>query len=98
MQIRPTSGVQNTTPIQLNTQNRTQSVETSNSLPQDQLDISTNAQTLSVEAGQNNVAEVAMSSARANRVAELKAQIQSGTYDTPERFDAAVSKMINEIA
>ncbi len=30
-------------------------------------------------------------------IARVKAEIESGTYDTPERFDAAVSEMIDDL-
>lgn len=35
---------------------------------------------------------------RADRVADIRAQIASGQYDTAEKLDAAVSRMFDEFA
>ena len=35
---------------------------------------------------------------RADRVAELRAEIASGEYETAEKLDSAVSRMLNAIA
>ncbi|MCP4775613.1 MAG: flagellar biosynthesis anti-sigma factor FlgM, partial [Planctomycetaceae bacterium] len=35
---------------------------------------------------------------RADRVADLRAQIASGDYETPEKLEAAVSRMFEEFA
>ena len=55
----------------------------------DQLDISAEAQAASRSA---DVSEV-----RTARIAEIKAQIAEGTYETPEKLDAAVSRMLDEL-
>ena len=34
---------------------------------------------------------------RADRVAELRAAIESGTYETPERLEVAVGRLLDEI-
>jgi len=34
---------------------------------------------------------------RAERVAEIREQIRSGTYETPERLEAAVSRLLEEL-
>lgn len=34
---------------------------------------------------------------RYDRVAEIRAQIASGTYETPEKLDAALERMLDEI-
>jgi len=34
---------------------------------------------------------------RADLVAQVKAEIAAGTYDTPERIDAAVNKLMDEL-
>src|SRR5262245_45999636 len=34
---------------------------------------------------------------RAERLAQIKAAIDAGTYETPEKLEAALSKMLNEI-
>lgn len=56
----------------------------------DQLDISAEAQAAS---SLGDVSDV-----RAARVAEIKAQIAEGTYETNEKLDVAVNRMINELA
>jgi negative regulator of flagellin synthesis FlgM len=35
---------------------------------------------------------------REDRVASIRAQIAAGTYETPEKLDAALSRLIDEIA
>lgn len=89
MQIRPTSNIQ-TSAVNLQTQNKTQSTQSSNSVPVDQLDISAEAQLMSTQAAGGEI--------RADRVADLKAQIASGQYETAEKLDAAVSRMFDEFA
>lgn len=37
------------------------------------------------------------SSLRAERLAQIKAQIEAGTYDTDSKFDAAVERMLDEL-
>lgn len=34
---------------------------------------------------------------RAERLAQIKAEIDAGTYDTPEKLESALSRMLNEI-
>jgi hypothetical protein len=34
---------------------------------------------------------------RLDKIADLRRQIASGTYDTPERFEAAFGKMLDEL-
>jgi negative regulator of flagellin synthesis FlgM len=35
---------------------------------------------------------------RADRVAELRAAIEAGTYETPDKLETAVSRLLNEIS
>jgi negative regulator of flagellin synthesis FlgM len=35
---------------------------------------------------------------REDRVAEIRAQIQAGTYETADKLDAALSRLLDEIA
>ena len=56
--------------------------------PIDRLDISAEALSRSREAEQPF---------RADKVAELRAQIEAGGYDSDEKLDAAVSKMLDEL-
>jgi negative regulator of flagellin synthesis FlgM len=55
----------------------------------DQLDISPEAEMLSQV---HNLPEV-----RQDRVAEIRAQIKAGTYDTDEKLDIALSRLLDEI-
>jgi negative regulator of flagellin synthesis FlgM len=34
---------------------------------------------------------------RAERLAQIKAAIEAGTYETPEKLEAALSKLLDEI-
>lgn len=56
----------------------------------DQLDISPEAELISQV---HNLPEI-----RADRVAELKAAIASGTYETDDKIDAALDRLLDEIA
>jgi len=89
MQIRPTSNIKSSA-VNLQTQNKTQSAETTNSVPVDQLDISAEAQLMSTQAAGTDV--------RADRIADIRAQIANGQYETPEKLDAAMSRMFDELA
>lgn len=89
MQIRPTSNIQTSSAVNLQTQNTTQASDAANSAPVDQLEISHEAQMMS---------SAASGDIRADRVADLRAQIASGQYDTAEKLDAAVSRMFDEFA
>ena len=87
MQIRPTSNVQTSSAVNLQTQNTTSGAESANSMPVDQLEISAEAQMMSTSAS---------SEIRADRVADLRAQIAGGQYDTAEKLEVAVSRMFDE--
>jgi negative regulator of flagellin synthesis FlgM len=60
------------------------------SLHVDQLDISPEASYISQV---RDLPEI-----RQDRVAALRAQIASGTYETPDKMDAALSRLLDEIA
>ena len=91
MQIRPTSNVQNTQAVNLQPKTApTNSVNNTTALPVDQLDISPQAQMMSTAAAGSEV--------RTDRVAELRAQIANGNYDTAEKLDTAVGRMLNIFA
>lgn len=87
MQIRPTNQIQTSQPINLTTRNVAE--KTSSALPVDQLEISTEARLLETQAATNN---------RADRIAEIRAQIAQGQYDTAEKLEIAVSRLFDEIA
>jgi negative regulator of flagellin synthesis FlgM len=88
MQIRPTSNVQSTSSVNLQAKSATTAADTNHSIPVDQVDISVEAQSIS-QAGADF---------RSDRVNEIRAQISSGVYETPEKIDAAISRMLDEIA
>ena len=91
MQIRPTSNVQNTQAVNLQPKAAsTSSVNNATALPVDQLDISPQAQMMGTAATGGEV--------RTDRVAELRAQIANGNYDTAEKLDSAVGRMLNIFA
>ena len=89
MQIRSTSNIQTSSAVNLQKQNSTNATQNANSVPVDLLEISAEAQMLSTT-GATDI--------RADRVADLRAQIASGEYETPEKLDAAVSRMFEEFA
>ncbi len=89
MQIRRTSNVKNTDAVNLSTQNKTTSASQPDSAPVDQLDFSAEAQAMT--------GNEASSGMRMDRVNDLRAEIASGRYDTSEKLDAALSRMLDEI-
>ncbi len=93
MQIRPTSNIQTSSAVNLQTQNTTSTAAnagSANSIPVDQLEISAEAQMISTTGVSTEF--------RADRVADLRAQIASGQYESPEKLEAAVSRMFDEFA
>ena len=87
MQIRRTTTVQNTNAVNLQTQNKAKASQSGIQLPVDQLDISLEAQALQTH---GNV--------RADRVATIRAEIASGKYETSEKINSAVERMLDEFA
>ncbi len=87
MQIRPTNNLQNTQSVNLSPQRADQSASTSNQAPVDQLELSSEAQMLT---GGGEI--------RADRVAQVKADIANGVYETDAKIDAAVERMLDEYA
>ena len=92
MQIRPTSNIQNTQAVNLQPKSAPAESVSNNgiALPVDQLDISPQAQMMGTAATGGEV--------RTDRVAELRAQIANGNYDTAEKLDAAVGRLLNVFA
>ena len=90
MQIRPASNVQTSSSVNLQTQNTTREAGTTDLAPTDQLDISAEAQMMSSASASGSI--------RADRVADIRTQIANGEYETAEKLDAAVSRMLNELA
>jgi negative regulator of flagellin synthesis FlgM len=88
MQIRPTSQLNQASSVSFNQTRSTGAVQQPAQMPVDQVDISFEAQML---------AGTQADSVRAERVATIKAQIASGVYETPDKLDAAVSRMLDEM-
>ena len=88
MQIRPTSNVQTSQAVNLQTQNTTE--KSTGAAPVDQLDISAEAQMLSNTQSADGI--------RADRVADIRTQIAEGTYETAGKLEAAISQLLDEIA
>ena len=87
MQIRRTTTVQNTNAVNLQTRNKTTGAQAGTQVPVDQLDISAEAQIMQSQGG-----------IRADRVANIRAEIASGQYETPEKINSAVERMLDESA
>ena len=92
MQIRGTSSIQTTS--QVNLSNKVQSTDNQAVATRidtnDQVDISSEAQML---AGMQETTGI-----RAERVAEIREQIEAGQYETAEKLDTAVERLLDEIA
>ena len=89
MQIRPTSNIKPTSGVQIQPPSTTSSTGSTTSVPVDQLEISVEAQQISAQG---------VSDVRADRIAEIRAQIAGGQYETTDKLDAAVGRLLNEIA
>ncbi len=59
--------------------------------PVDQLDLSSGVSRLDVSSGVAGGGEI-----RIDRVADLRRQIASGNYDTPEKLDFALDRMLDQ--
>ena len=87
MQIRPTSGFSNVSGVSMPSQ-KALSATNVQQTPIDQLELSFEAQMLSrVNDG-----------IRTDRVAMLKAQIANGAYESPEKIQATVNRLLDEYA
>ncbi|MEM6978103.1 MAG: flagellar biosynthesis anti-sigma factor FlgM [Planctomycetota bacterium] len=79
---------------------RINSAETTPSKPTqvDQLDLSSAAQ-VSTSTATNRVDAIAGGGEiRVDRVADIRRQIADGTYETPEKLDAALDRFLDELA
>ena len=92
MQIRGTSNIQSTN--QVNFSNKVQTVQNQSVATQldtaDHVDISSEAQMLS---SMNDISDI-----RAERVAEIREQIATGQYETADKLDSAMDRLLDEIA
>lgn len=86
MQIRRTTTVQNTNAVNLQKSSKTTAPQTGTAIPVDQLDISAEAQRIQANGG-----------IRTDRVEDLRAQIAQGQYETPEKIESAVERMLDEL-
>ncbi len=87
MQIRRTTTVQNTNAVNLQTHTKTNRTQAASSVPIDQLDISAEARLIQASGG-----------IRADRVADIRAQIARGQYETQEKIESTVERMLDEFA
>ena len=85
MQIRPTNNLQNTQAVNLSAQQTEATNSAGGQTPVDQLELSAEAQILTG-------GEI-----RADRVAEVRAEIASGVYETDAKMDAAVERLLDQI-
>lgn len=91
MQIYGPSGVHGAQPISAPHARRIDAPQQATSVqPQDEVSISSAADFVS------QVRE--LPDVRADRVASIRAAIADGTYETPDKLDAALSAMLDEIA
>jgi len=81
-------------PQPLNAPHRVKSAQNTQSPAQsrgvDQLDISPEAELMS------RIRE--LPSIRADRVAQIREQIEAGVYETPDKIDVAIERLLDEIA
>ncbi len=92
MQIRGTTSIQTTS--QVNLSNKVQTADNQAVATRidtnDHVDISSEAQML---AGMNDTSGI-----RAERVAEIREQIEAGQYETADKLDTAIERLLDEIA
>ena len=86
--VSPNNRVQ-TTPNNKGTENTSTN-------PVDQLDLSSSVS--DVNRLQNTSEVTANGEIRVDRVAELRRQIANGTYETPEKIDAALDRILDQFA
>ena len=70
--------------------------ENTSTNPVDQLDLSSSVS--DVNRLQNTSEVTANGEIRVDRVAELRRQIANGTYETPEKIDAALDRILDQFA
>jgi negative regulator of flagellin synthesis FlgM len=75
----------------LQPQGQTNPASMKTAAPVDQLDLSSSASRLDASSSVSGGGEI-----RIDRVAELRRQIASGNYDTPEKLDMALDRMLDQ--
>lgn len=63
--------------------------------PVDELDLSSSVSSTNRLTGTTSASEGEI---RVDRVAEIRRQIASGTYETPDKLDAALDRLLDELA
>jgi len=53
--------------------------------------------TVEISAAAKSFDPSSATSVRAERLAQIKSSIEAGTYDTPERFEAALDRMFSQL-
>jgi negative regulator of flagellin synthesis FlgM len=86
------SAAQQTSPAQRNQPQQTDPAQAKPANQADQLDLSSSVNRLDSTqvAGSGEI--------RVDRVAELRRQIADGSYETPEKLDAALDRMLDQLA
>ncbi len=80
-----------TGPQRLQPQAQPKSASSRSATPVDQLDLSSSVSRLDASSSVSGGGEI-----RIDRVAELRRQIASGNYDTPEKLDMALDRMLDQ--
>lgn len=88
MQIRPAGQIGQTQGVSFQELRSAQSVQQPVQAPVDRVEISFEAQML---------ARTSNDGIRTDRVANIRAQIASGIYETPAKLEAAVSRLLDEM-
>lgn len=90
MQIRPAGQVNQANSVSFQeTRASASQIQQPAQTPLDRVEMSFEAQMLS---------RTSVDGIRADRVANIRAQIASGVYETPAKLDAAVSRLLDEMA
>ncbi|MEZ6094758.1 MAG: flagellar biosynthesis anti-sigma factor FlgM [Pirellulaceae bacterium] len=89
MQIQPTNNLGNVNQAQMGSNQIQTNKQSSFQTPVDQVEFSQEAQMMMNGVG---------SDFRADKVADLRMQIASGRYETPEKIELAVERLLDEIA
>ena len=89
MQIRRTSSLQNAQAVNFQSTNKTSKVANQSAAPVDQLELSAEAQLISQAGSTSDI--------RMDRVNDIRAQIASGRYETREKIDAAVERLLDQM-
>ena len=85
---QPNSAVQRSQP-----EKPADSAPGSSAAPKDQLDLSTSINRLDATTQVAGAGEI-----RIDRVADIRRQIADGSYETPEKLDAALNRVLDQLA